>query len=456
MSDFHNNFYQARVHRAKYEFDLAEEFCAKALEFDPQHVGALSLFGDIKAIQGHHPKAREAFIAAAKIEPENTVLLLNLATALKGMGDFDAARDLLEKAIAIDRSFAPAYYTLAGIVRFKAADPLIADFERLKKKVYGNSVYRCVACFALGKIYNDIGEWDLAFENYAEGNQRRRTRYDGAHTRNSLEAVKRFFTADLIRAREQFGNPSSKPVFIVGMPRSGSSLIEDILSRSNDVDGLGEPQYIEDLFYSAYKEISAPDKSVNLEQVLGDAEFSSLGDRYLKIAQEVAPGAKRLIDKNLFNHASIGFIRLVFPNASIIHATRDPIDSCVSCFFQNFTGGHDYSFDLGDIGRQYAAYDDIMKYWDNIFGPEIFSAPYEHMIADKDAAIADLFAHIKMPTPGEETLTKPANRAIPTASAWQARQPIYTTSVKRWKNYEKHLSPLFDALEQSGFHYTDT
>ncbi len=455
MTDFHFNYYQARVHRAKYELDLAEKFCAEALKFDPRHVGALTLLGDIRAIQGHHQEAREAFTAAVKIEPKNTSLLVNLASAAKGMGDFDGARALLEKAIAIDSKLAPAFYTLAGIVKFKAGDPIIDDFVRLKKRVYGNALYRCVACFALGKVYNDIGEWDLAFENYAEGNQRRRTSDEYNKAPVFYDAIERFFTPDRLSSRESTGHPSHNPVFVVGMPRSGSTLIEELLSRSDAIAGLAEPDDINDLFMASYKQIHVADNKISLEPAPGGVNFSGIGETYLNAMQNIAPGAARIIDKNLLNHAMVGFIRLVFPNSAIIHAKRDPIDTCLSCYFQNFTEGHDYSFDLGNLGRQYAAYAKIMKHWEAIFGAEIFNASYERMIADKNAVLADLFAHINMPMPDAEALAKPADRGIPTASAWQARQPIYKTSVKRWRNYEKHLGPLFQALENAGFDYSE-
>ena len=394
MTDFHFNFYQARVHRAKYEFDLAEKFCREALTLDPRHVGALNFLGDVKAIQGHHQEARDAFATAVEIEPKNTALLINLASAVKGMGDFDSARELLERAIAIDNRLAPAFYTLAGIVKFKPGDPLIDDFVRLKKRVYGHAVYRCVACFALGKVYNDIGEWDLAFENYAEGNQRRPVSHEYDYRQSFNNAIERFFTPELLANPENAGHSSRSPVFIVGMPRSGSTLIEEILSRSDDIEGLAEPSDVKDLFVASYEQVPSAEYEIKLEPAPGGVMFSSLGDTYLNAMQKIAPGAARIIDKNLLNHAMIGFIRLVFPNASIIHSKRDPIDTCLSCYFQNFTDGHDYSFDLGKLGKQYAAYAKIMKHWEAIYGAEIFNASYERMISDKDAAIADLFAHI--------------------------------------------------------------
>ncbi len=442
------------MHRAKYEYGQAVHFCAEALRLDPQHLGAMSLYGRLKAILGHHQEAREIFSAAVKLAPENAALLVELASILRGMGDFDAARDNLKKAVAVDKTFAPAFYTLAGIHRFEPGDPLIDDYVRLKKKVYGNPAWRCLACFSLGKLYDDLGEWDLAFENYAEANQRRPAQYDYVHKKNLLEAIKQMFTPEMMRSRDQTGHPSQKPVFIVGMLRSGSSLVEEMLSRSEDIDGLGEPQDIEDLFAAAYQHVPGENNKFSIKQMIDSAQFESFGETYLERLQKIAPDAKRLIDKNLFNHTLLGFVRLLFPNAAIIHSMRDPIDTCLSCYFQNFTEGHDYSFDLGDMARHYAAYSDIMEHWNALFGAEIFDASYERMIGDKDAAIAGLFAHVKMPAPGEEALTTPATRAIPTASAWQARQPLYSTSVKRWKHYEKHLGPLFKALEDEGFDYS--
>lgn len=452
MNDFHYNFYQARVHRANCEIVRAEQFCAKALELDPNHTGALSLYGNIKSAQGHHEEARDAYAKAVAIEPNNTMALINLAAAVRGVGDFDQAREILEKAIAIDKTFAPAYYTLAGITRFKADDPIIEDFKSLKKRVYGNPLYRCVASFALGKIYNDIGEWDLAFENYTEGNSLRGSHYNHKDTQNLFNAIKQTFNKQLLADHQSSGNNKPDPIFIIGMPRSGSSLIEDILSRSSDIAGLGEPPDIDNLFASSYK-IASADNQIVLRPAINGTHFRGLGETYLDAMRKIAPDAKRIIDKNLLNHGHTGFIRLIFPKSSIIHVTRDPIDTCLSCYFQNFTEGHDYSFDLRNIGKRYAAYADIMKHWNDVMGDNIYTVAYEDLIHDQDAQIKKLFALIGLPAPAADEIAKPAERMIYTASSWQARQPIYKTSVKRWRNYEKHLGPLFEAFDEVGFDY---
>ena len=454
MSDFHYNFYKAREHRKNFEFGVAEKFCADALKSEPNHLGALSLYAEIKAVLGHHDEAKALYAKAAEVAPENKVSLLNLGSSLKGMGDFDGAQDLLLKAIKLDKTFAPAYYTLAGIRKFKPGDPLIADFEYMKKRVYGNALYRCVACFALGKIYNDIGEYDLAFENYDEGNKRRRARFDYNELKAVLNGLRKAVPPSALKDYEGLGHPSKKPVFVVGMPRSGSSLIEDLLSRSGNIVGLGEPPDIEYLFNGNFRLKRAPETgAVEFVREVQPFQFRAIGEQYLNYMHKFSKDADRMVDKNLFNHAFVGFIRIILPNASIIHTTRDPIDTCLSCYFQNFTEGHDYSYDLVKLGQQYAAYVDIMSYWQEMMGDQIFEAPYEKVIEDKDAAIDQLYAHIGLTAPEKSSLEQPADRAIPTASAWQARQPIYKTSVKRWKNYEKHLGPLFESLEASGFKY---
>ena len=454
MNDYFLNLHHARTHHDNGDFEGAVAFCVKAIAENPDDSRVYTQHGVSLSSLGLFEEARRAFAKARSLEPEDPFLIDNHANILKQLGRFEEAAEEVEKAMAIDRHFAPAYYTLSSIRRFSPDDPVIEKFEALKKKTAGNDLFQSLMCFALGKIYDDIGEWDQAFENYAEGNRLANEPYDKDLARNRFDGIKRVFTRSLIDRFAGAGDPSSKPVFIVGMPRCGSSLIEEMLSRSTSIHGLGERIDIAKLVsYVEHTHQQLP-AFPDLMGTLNSGEFAQCGDLYLQSVSRHAPEAERLLDKNLLNFPFVGFIKLILPQASIIHAMRDPIDICLSCFFQKFTHGHKYSFDLSNIARQYAAYDGLMKHWYELFGAEIFSASYERMIEDKDASIKGLFDHIGMTPPGAEILEAPAERAIPTASAWQARQPIYKTSVKRWKNYEKHLGPLFKALEEAGFDYT--
>ncbi len=445
MSDYFANLHQARTLHARRKFESAVQYCTKAVKEKPGDPRGWTLYGAIRSAQGLHLQARDAYAAAVKTNPKDPSLLLNLGSALKQLGAFDDARNCFEQAIAIEKTFAPAYYTLSSIKRFQAGDSQIGEFEELKKKTAGYSTYKLLACFSLGKIYDDIGEWDRAFENYTEGNALRCASYDHRFTLAFFEKVKKTFTCDMLAKCANMGNPARTPIFIIGMPRSGSSLIEEILSRSEGVYGLGEPSDIAELFYKSTEK--------NLNVLSDPAALYRIGNVYLTAMAKIAPNAERHVDKNLLNHSMVGFIRLILPESSLIHTKRNPIDTCLSCYFQNFTYGHEYSFNLVNLAKLYAAYTDLMRHWDKVFGNEIFTASYERVISNRDEEIAKLYAHVGLIPPDKETISQPADRAIPTASAWQARQPIYKSSVKRWKNYEKHLGPLFKALEESGFDY---
>lgn len=446
---------EAEEMRAAGDFTGAAELCAKAIEADDADHRPHFLLGLIAVNQSQLKDARNYFGEAVRLAPDDKDTLLNYGMSLRDFGEFDKARDCFLRSIEIDRTFAPGYFALFNVIKVAPDNEHIEHLENALRIGIKDQYEESLAHFALGKAYDDLGEWDKAFPNFETGNELQGQIYDHQNTLNVFDRVKNVFTRERMEMHKGTGNSSRAPIFIIGMPRSGSSLAEDLLCRNDNVTGYGERTEIAQIVvklekthpsHTPYPEI--------VEQITGD-QFSKLADLYLNLIEKIEPLKERAVDKNILNHSLAGVIRMMFANAAIVHTVRDPIDTCLSCFFQNFRNGMEFSYDLHNLGARYAAYADIMAHWEEVMGESIYKLQYEELTQDKDDQISRLFDHVGISMPAGDAIEQPAKRAVPTASGWQARQPIYTTSIKRWKNYEKHLGPLFESLESAGFHYEE-
>ena len=437
--------------RAANKFDEAQALCERAAALDDADPQPHFLLGIIHLDKTDHRAALDAFEKANSLNPDNPDILLNLGMSMKEFGRFDEAREQFERAISIDENFAPGYYNLVSIVQFKAEDPLIDRLHQLLSKQIDNQHYESLVNYALGKIHDDIGEYDRAFEHYSRANELQGKVYNHQNTLTMFSRAKSVFTKEFMDGRKGKGNPSRQPTFIIGMPRTGSSLVEELLSRHDNIVGLGERVELGQIVLRLEKTHPSHTPYPEILPKISDEQFEKLGDLYLMLHEKRSEFAERFIDKNILNHSLAGFARLLFPQAGIILTQRDAIDTCLSSYFQNFLRGLEYTFDLEDLGKRYAAYADLMEHWKDVLGDGLYVADYEALTHNPNQEMGKLFAYIGMTAP--TSLDKPADRAISTASAWQARQPVYQSSVKRWKNYEKHLGPLFKALENNGYQY---
>ena len=287
--------------------------------------------------------------------------------------------------------------------------------------------------FALGKAYDDRGEGERAFHHYLRGNalKRRTLAYDEAAALAAMAKAERFFSAERLGRLGGQGDPGEEPVFILGMPRSGSTLIEQILASHACVHG--------------------GDERPDFPELLGgfDGEdFRALGAAYLARSRALAPGALRITDKLPGNFLHAGAIHLALPNARIIHSRRDPADTCLSCFTKLFRGEQAYTYDLGELGRYYRAYDRLMAHWRSVLPASIFiEVDYEALVADPEAQTRRLLAHCGLAWDPACLDFHRTRRAVRTASAAQVRRPIYRNSIGRWRLYGDLLAPLLTELE---------
>jgi tetratricopeptide (TPR) repeat protein len=392
--------------------------------------------------QGKVEQAVASFRRALALRPDFAEMHASLGRALTTVGLLDLAEASYRRAIDLSPGRASFYYGLAEVIRFTAVDRHFARMQDLAQRIVRlpaeDQVY---LQFALGKAYGDLGEHERSFHHFLVGNARKRrlTSYDEAATLKRFGLVRAGFTAE--RMIFAVGQPVDGPIFILGMPRSGTTLVEQILASHPQVYGAGEL----DLFGHAVKDF-APRGAV-FDAGLSAEDFGRLGAGYLHRLRAVAPGATRITDKMPQNFLFCGLISMALPNARIIHVRRDPVDTCLSCFSTLFADGHPYTYDLGELGRYYRCYRVLTDHWRQVLPSSVLlEVHYEDVVADLEGQARRMLAHCGLAWDDACLAFYKTKRPVRTASAAQVRQPIYRTSAGRWRPPPDLLKPLTDEL----------
>jgi tetratricopeptide (TPR) repeat protein len=423
-------------------FVEAADLARKAAAADPDNPWAHNLLGAACAEEMEHEESRRAFEAAVGADPKIALSHVNLAYAQILAGAFADAEAHLRTALAIEPDMAAAFLNLSWIHKAAPGDALIARLEDLRRRPGVNRETRALYEFALGKFYDDAGDYDRAFACFRAGNDLYGVAPDPEVWPRYLAGIRAVFDEISVAARAGAGFASDKPVFIVGMPRCGSSLLEDRLARHPLVAALGERPEVSRI---ARKIGDNPARTPYPDAVAGlpHEAFADFGRNYVEAFEARHPGAARFVDKNLLNHRFLGLVRIMLPGAAVIHCRRDALDTCLSCYFQRLRPDHSYKFSLAALGAYYRAYDALMAHWDAVLGAMIV-ADYEAFVENPDAQYARILSALGL-DPAALATEAPA-RHMQTSSAFQARQPLNRASVGRWRNYEKHLGPLIEAL----------
>jgi hypothetical protein len=305
--------------------------------------------------------------------------------------------------------------------------------------------------FALGKAYEDAEEYAPSFQHYAEGNAFRRKTllYDPDLSTENMRRAKAVFTPEFVRQHKAVGSPSRDPIFVVGLPRSGSTLIEQILSSHSQVEGTMELPDIAMIIReqeSRKRRSERTDYPDNLH-TMEPGRFVALGEEYLRRAAiQRKIGKPHFIDKMPNNFLHIGFIQLILPNAKIIDTRRHPLGCCLSNFKQHFAQGQGFTYDLTDMGRYYRDYVELMAHFDRVLPGRVHRVFYEDMIDDPEREVRALLDHCTLPFEDSCLRYYENDRAVRTASAQQVRRPIYTEGLNQWRHFEEWLAPLKAAL----------
>ena len=422
----------------------------QAISIRPNDAKAHYNLGVALKEQGKLDEVVTANRQAIRIKPDFADAYFNLGLALKEQGKLDESRNALEKAVELSPARAGNYRVLADAKQFRSGDPHLAAMEKLAREMASLSREEQIDLhFALAKAYEDLEEHERCFKHLLEGNalQRRRISYDEASTLHRFSRIRETFTLKLMREMQGFGDPSTVPVFIVGMPRSGTSLIEQILASHRKVFGAGE---LDNIPSAVAKLIGRDDASMRFPEVVSSMraeQLRQLGSNYITAVGALAPRAERITDKMPLNFAYVGLIHLALPNARIIHARRDPLDTCFSCFSKLFAGDQPYSYDLGELGRFYRSYEALMEHWRSVLTPGVMlEVQYEDVTGDLEIESRRILAHCGLEWDDACLSFHKTERSVRTASAVQVRQPIYLSSIGRWRHYGRQLGPLIDAL----------
>jgi tetratricopeptide (TPR) repeat protein len=300
--------------------------------------------------------------------------------------------------------------------------------------------------FVLGDLYDRNGAFDDAFKHYEEGNRLRPTPFDPENNAKFFDNIMEFYSAERLRILPRADNDAELPVFIVGSPRSGTSLVEQILSCHKDVYSAGECRDIGKLSVPVTAALTPNEDGIIESPDAAKDASNDAAERHLQQLRELSGNARRVTDKMPYNFLHLGLISLLFPRARVIHCVRDPIDTCLSCYFQNFARGNFQAFDLRDAGLYYRQYQRLMAHWGEVLDLPILEVRYEEHVAEPERVCREMLDFLGLDWDPACLRFHESSRFTKTASRDQVREPIYTSSAGRWRNYERHIGPLIEAL----------
>ena len=429
------------------ESEKAIEQYRKAIGIDPKHTEAYNGLGSALSSMGQKDNAIAAFRQSIEINPESKDAHYGMGNALADMGENEDAIAAYRRAIEVFPGYAAAYRAIARNKKFTEFDDDVRAMELLDADESITEKQEIHLAFGLGKAYEDLGKYAESMEHVLKGNRLNRASFDYSLSReqDKFSNIKAVFSAEFFSARKGCGNLDSTPIFILGMPRSGTSLAEQILASHPGVFGAGELSIISNMVRNTEPGSSSSEYPDWVADINSTA-FKGFGQKYIAKLREHSADSKFITDKMPHNFLHIGFIYTILPNAKIICCTRDPMDNCLSIFKNHFTTGHYYSYDLQELGQYYNLYLDLMAHWKNTLPGFIYDLNYEALISDQENQIRKLLEYCNLPWDNACLQFHKTRRKVATASKAQVRQPIYKDSVDLWKRYETQLEPLRAAI----------
>lgn len=402
---------------------------------------------------GEQELAREYYNAAIKIHPENPRLYYELGVLERVMGRMDMADTLIEKSLEMNPDTPAAIRTLGADRKYEYGDPLANKLFFVASRITSmTDLDQVHTHYALAKFNEDVGELDTAFRHYnAAGFTKKKIQnFDLSSVIQQTEITKKYVCKKLIKQTGQVGHESEKPIFILGMPRSGTSLLEQILASHPSIYGAGELKYMTSVIenFPIGKDgrllLGAKEPVFAYEE---HASYAQRGQAFVDYLDKLSGGQyDRVVDKMPGNFNFLGLIRTILPRSKIIHSRRHPIETCLSNYRIHFAEGQRWSYNLTDLGKYYRVYWDLMKFWRDEFAGEFLEVRYEDNIVDLEANSKIIMNYVGLEWTEEMLDFHKTKRAVKTASIQQVRKPIYKSSMNRWKKYEKYLGPLLDEI----------
>ena len=435
-ADAHGNL--GNVLRCRGHLAGAENSLRRAVKLKPNHLDARSSLGLTLLTLGRPIDAKAEFEKVLRIAPRHAEALVGMAHVARAEGRFAEAEALLKRVLETDPNMPVAWAALVGLRKMTPDGAWLQRAQDIAASGIA-PLDEAGLRFAIGKYHDDVADYEPAFRSYQRGNELLKTiiaeKYQrNAHTR-LVDDLMRLYTRETISGTESGGSASVKPIFVVGMMRSGTTLVAQILASHRAVKAAGELPFWNDAMRQHATAIRQGPPAEPLRK--------KLSKEYLRVLNGHSADAARIVDKATVNSDHLGVIHAVLPNARIIYLRRDPIDTCLSCYFQQFSLALNFTMDLSDLAHYYREHHRLITHWRSVLPPEtILDVPYEGLIADQEGWTRRILAFLDLEWDERCLDFHRTQRTVATASYWQVRQRIYRDSVGRWRNYEKFIGPL--------------
>jgi len=438
------DYYQlANIAVEQGSLETAVRYLEIVLKLQPDHIGALCELGRIQTQCNAYDDAFDTFSRALEISPHHSQVHENIAKAHKQLGNFEKSIAHYRLAIHGSPESPQCYRNISSMTHYTELNDDIQAMRALLEKNETTDAQRMELYYGLAKAYEDLQRYDQSFECLQRGSRLKRKTidYSSESTKNYFSKIRESFSEELFSSHRGSGHRDDMPIFIVGMPRSGTSLVEQILASHPHVHGAGE---LTDLINITNNLHSTDGVRIFPDHVAGlsSETLKKAGELYLSRLRRISNDSRYITDKMPSNFTHIGFIKLILPHAKIIHCNRHPIDNAFSIYKNYFTGTQDFSYDLSEIADYYLEYHLLMQHWNRVLPDSIYSIAYEKLVSDQENQTRKLLEFCHLPWDDACLKFYQTERRVDTASAVQVRQPIYNSSVQLWKHYQAHLQPL--------------
>lgn len=445
---YHSNLAQLLLEMK--QFDKSLMACEKAISLGLDQFRGLLLMGDIFLEQDRTAEAENSYREAIALRPESIQAYNRMGNLKIILGRFAEAEEFLERACQIDSGNSVTRNLQAQVKKETMSQKDLKSLEQLFLDEATPVENRIVLAFNIGSVYEKAKQYDQAFEYFDKANnmQRKHFKWDQSTSfRDQFLYLRRAFDSSLFQRMAGVGSQDRTPIFVLGMPRSGTTLTEQILASHPDVFGAGELSYMGKAFFSF---IAGDNKKLGEKlEMLSPEKCRAMGDAYVEHLREHSATATYVTDKMPGNFQYIGLIRLILPQAKIIYCRREPADICLSIFKHHFNEGHRYATDLRELGVYHGHFRTLMKHWLALFPDAIHTVNYENMVADQRRETERLLEYCGLPWDERCMRFHEHGRAVRTLSLTQVRKPMYQSSSQLWRKYEEHLQPLLEMLERA-------
>ena len=439
----------ANLYMKQDRYEKALETVQRAIDVDAKMAHSYVMRGNILTKAQRHEEALLAYQQALDVNPANPGALSGMGHVLKTIGRQDESIEAYRQCIAAHPSFGEAYWSLANLKTFKFDEEEVKVMAAMVEEKTLHDEPKINFYLSLGKHYENEKDYKRAFEQIRLGNELRRGHeiYDPVQTQVIHDRIIKVFQPQFLASHDGWGDPDPSPILVVGLPRSGSTLIEQILASHSMVEGTMElpdlSRSIGALNKSSKGKAEYPEAVLKLDQ----EQIRALGQGYLESTRRYRTDKPHFIDKMPNNFASIGFLHLILPNAKVINARRHPLDSCLGCYKQLFFKGQSWTYDLFEIGQYYLQYQRIMDHWHEVLPGKVLDVHYEQLVLDQETQTRRMLEYLGLPWEDQCLRFYETERAVNTASSEQVRQPIYTDALNFWRHYESQLGELIEILE---------